>query len=153
VEVNATFPGAFHRLSAAIMVSFLAYPLSAVLQYKFIIIFTFINLFYIHISEFATVLGQSSYFYKLGETRCYNSLPLKGTSSSMFYLSTCHACLDANKIGYACFMASSISHVASSGPKCFHCTLTCAMVRFQSEVSFLSNMHWGFGRNSPSGST
>ena len=39
---------------------------------------------HIHISKFATVLGQSSYFYKLGETGCYNSLPLKGTSSLMF---------------------------------------------------------------------
>jgi hypothetical protein len=43
---------------------------------------------HIHIFEFATVLGQYSYFYRLGETGCYNSLPLKGTSSSMFYLST-----------------------------------------------------------------
>jgi hypothetical protein len=44
MEVNATFPGAFHRLSAAIMVSFLAYPLSTILQYKFIILFTFLSL-------------------------------------------------------------------------------------------------------------
>jgi hypothetical protein len=43
---------------------------------------------HIHISGFATILGQYSYFYRLGETGCYNSLPLKGTSSSMFYLST-----------------------------------------------------------------
>jgi hypothetical protein len=33
VEVNATFPGAFHHLSSTIVVSFSAYPLSAVLQY------------------------------------------------------------------------------------------------------------------------
>jgi hypothetical protein len=33
VEVNATFPGAFHHLSSAIAVSFSVYPLSAVLQY------------------------------------------------------------------------------------------------------------------------
>jgi hypothetical protein len=38
-------------------------------------------------------------------------------------------------------MASSISHIASSGPKCFHCTLTCAMVQFLSGVSFLSSIH------------
>jgi hypothetical protein len=41
---------------------------------------------HIHISEFATILGQYSYFYRLGETGCYNSLPLKGTPSSVFFL-------------------------------------------------------------------
>jgi hypothetical protein len=48
VEVNATILGAFHRLSPAIVVSFSAYPLSAVLQYiyLFIILFTFIDLFH-----------------------------------------------------------------------------------------------------------
>jgi hypothetical protein len=46
VEVNATILGAFHHLSPAIVVSFSAYPLSAVLQYIFIILFTFIDLFH-----------------------------------------------------------------------------------------------------------
>jgi hypothetical protein len=32
---------------------------------------------HILIYELAIVLGQSSYIYKLGETGCYNSLPLK----------------------------------------------------------------------------
>jgi hypothetical protein len=41
----------------------------------------------IHTFEFSIVLRQYSYFYRLGETWCYNSLPLKRTSSSMFYLS------------------------------------------------------------------
>jgi hypothetical protein len=90
---------------------------------------------------FHGLLGPYSYIYKLGETGCYNPLPLKGTSSSMFYLSTCFVCTKVNKNGYACFMASSISHVASSRTKCFHYTLTCAMVQFMSEVFFLSNMN------------
>jgi hypothetical protein len=46
MEVNATFPGAFHRLSSTIVVSFLAHPLSTILQYKFILVFTFIDLFH-----------------------------------------------------------------------------------------------------------
>jgi hypothetical protein len=33
-------------------------------------------------------------------------------------------CTTVNKNGYACFMASSNSHVASFGPQCFHYTLT-----------------------------
>jgi hypothetical protein len=58
VEVNATFPGAFHHLSAAIVVSFSAYPLSAVLQYKFIILFTFIDLFHkVHSHHIYTFLS------------------------------------------------------------------------------------------------
>jgi hypothetical protein len=44
----------------------------------------------------------------------------------------CSVYTEVNKSGYACFMASSISHVASSGPKYFHYTLTCAMVMFLS---------------------
>ena len=156
MEVNATIPGAFHHLSSTIVFSFFQHiSLPAVRQHIFThhlhssTLYTGSVKSHIHIMEFAIVLGQYSYFYRLGETGCYNSLPLKGTSSSMFYLSIEHVSTEVNKIGYACFMASSISQVASSGPKCFHCTLTCAMVRFLSGVSFLSNMHWGYGRNSP----
>jgi hypothetical protein len=58
VEFNATFLGAFHRLSAAIVVSFSAYPLSAVLQYIFIILFTFIDLFHkVHSHHIFTFLS------------------------------------------------------------------------------------------------
>jgi hypothetical protein len=58
VEVNATIPGAFHHLSPAIVVSFSAYPLSAVLQYIFIILFTFIDLFHkVHSHHTFTFLG------------------------------------------------------------------------------------------------
>ena len=74
MDVNATFPGAFHHLSSAIMVSFSAYPLSAVLQYIIHIHRPFSQgpfTSHIHIFEFATVLVQYSYFYKLGETGCY----------------------------------------------------------------------------------
>jgi hypothetical protein len=78
VEVNATIPGAFHHLYPAIVVSFLAYsPHSSPTIYIFIILFTFINLFprSIYIThphfEFATILGQYSYFYRLGKTGCY----------------------------------------------------------------------------------
>jgi hypothetical protein len=46
VEVNATFPSAFHHLSSTIVVSFSACSLSVVLQYIFIILFTFIDLFH-----------------------------------------------------------------------------------------------------------
>ena len=88
-----------------------------------------------------SLLAIYSYIYKLRETGCHNSLPLKGTLSSMFYLLTCPVCIEVNKNVYACLMASYISHVASSGPKCFHCTLTYAMVQFLSGVSFLSSMH------------
>jgi len=57
------------------------------------------------------------------------------------------------KKGYANLISSSSSHVASSAPKCFHCTLTYMMARFHNIVSLLSMMHWGSGWNYPSGST
>jgi hypothetical protein len=63
VEVNATFPGAFHRLSAAIVVSFSAHPLSAVLQYKFIMLFTFIDLFHkVHSHHIFTFLSLPQFW-------------------------------------------------------------------------------------------
>jgi hypothetical protein len=73
----------FQVPSTAIVVSFLHIPSQQSCN-KFKILFTFIDLFpagpftsHIHTYEFAIVLGQSSYIYKLGETGCYNSLPLK----------------------------------------------------------------------------
>ena len=80
MEVNATIPGAFHHLSLAIVVSFFSIsPLSSPEIYIFIILFTFIDLFHkVHSHHtftffgFAIVLGQYSYFYRLGETECYN---------------------------------------------------------------------------------
>ena len=159
MEVNTTIPGPFHHLSLAIVLSFSTSPPSSHATRIHNIIYIhrpFIQKpvkLNIHIFEFSIVLGQYSYFYRLGETGCYNSLPLKGTSSSMFYMSMCSIYTEVNKKGYACLMASSISHVASSGPKCFHCTLSCEMVIFLSGVSFLSIMHWGSRNNSPFGST
>jgi hypothetical protein len=34
---------------------------------------------HIHISEFATILGQYSYFYRLGETGCYKNIESSST--------------------------------------------------------------------------
>ena len=58
-----------------------------------------------------------------------------------------------NKEGYIARIWSTISHVASLGPKCFHCTLNCLISRFGSMSTFLCNIHWGSDRNYPSGST
>jgi hypothetical protein len=78
VEVNATIPGAFHHLYPAIVVSFSAYsPLSSPAIYIHNIIHIHrpfsqgLFTLHIHIFEFATILGQYSYFYRLGETGCY----------------------------------------------------------------------------------
>jgi hypothetical protein len=91
VEVNATFPGALHHLSAAIVVSFSAYPLSTVLQYKFIILFTFIDLFHkVHSHHIFTFLSLPQFlaspviFTNWGKQGVTIPSPLKGTSSSMF---------------------------------------------------------------------
>ena len=84
---------------------------------------------------------------------CYITLPFGGTTSSMFYLLFWYVFIEVNKNGYACFMASSSSHLPSSGTKCFQYTLTYEMVLFLSGDSFLSIMHWVSRRNSPSGST
>lgn len=58
-----------------------------------------------------------------------------------------------NREWYIAHIWSVISHVASSGPKCFHYTLTCSIARFQSTRIFLCNIYWGFGWNSPSSSS
>ena len=67
---------------------------------------------HIHIFEFATVLGQYSYFYRLGEKGCYNSLPLKGTSSSMF-LSINMTCMYKSKQNQIC-LSHGILHFPCS---------------------------------------
>jgi hypothetical protein len=73
----------FQVPSTAIVVSFLHIPSQQSCN-KFKMSFIFIDLFpqgpftsHIHIYEFAIVLVQSNYIYKLGEIGCYNSLPLK----------------------------------------------------------------------------
>jgi hypothetical protein len=81
MEVNATILGPFHHLSLAIMVSFSTPPRTppasshATHNHNIIYIHRhFIQRFVksnIHILEFAIVLGQYSYFYRLGETGCY----------------------------------------------------------------------------------
>jgi hypothetical protein len=110
VEVNATILGAFHHLSSTIVVSFLApSPLSSPVMHIYIYIIIYIHrpfpqgpfTSHIHIFEFATILGQYSYFYRLGETGCYNSLPLKGTSSLMF-LSINMTCMYRSKQNQIC---------------------------------------------------
>ena len=58
-----------------------------------------------------------------------------------------------NRIGYASRIWLSNSQVASSGLRCFHCTFTWPMVRFQSKISLLSRIQSGSTRKSPSGST
>jgi hypothetical protein len=119
VEVNATFPGAFHHLSLAIVVFFFSIsPLSSLATYIHNIIHIHRpfsqGLFtsHIHIFRFATVLGQYSYFYKLGEAWCYNSLPLKGTSSSMF-LSINMTCMYRSKQNWIC-LSHGILHFPCS---------------------------------------
>jgi hypothetical protein len=69
------FQGALHHHHGL----FSAHPLSAVLQYNFIMLFTFIDLFlrvHLHhifiLMSFSIVLGQFSYIYNLGETGCYS---------------------------------------------------------------------------------
>jgi hypothetical protein len=110
VEVNATILGAFHHLSSAIVVSFSApSPLSSPAIHVYIYIIIYIHRpfpqgpfpSHIHIFEFAIVLGQYSYFYRLGETGCYNSLPLKGALSSMF-LSINMTCMYRSKQNRIC---------------------------------------------------
>jgi hypothetical protein len=78
VEFNDTIPGAFHHLYPSIMVSFSIYsPLSSPAIYIHNIIHIHrpfsqgLFTLHIHIFEFATILGQYSYFYRLGETGCY----------------------------------------------------------------------------------
>jgi hypothetical protein len=86
----------FQVPSTAIVVSFSAHPLSAVLQYKFILLFTFIDLLHkVHShhtftfsSCFSMVIPILGLITNLGETGCYNSLPLIGTPSSVFFLQT-----------------------------------------------------------------
>jgi hypothetical protein len=83
VEVNATFSGAFHRHRGL----FSAHPLSTVLQYKFIMLFTFIDLLHkVHShhtftfsSCFSMVIPILGLITNLGETGCYNSLPLRSS--------------------------------------------------------------------------
>jgi hypothetical protein len=73
----------FQVPSTTIVVSFPHIP-SQQFCNKFKLSFTFIDLFlqvHLHhifiLMSFAIVLGQFSYIYNLGETGCYNSLPLK----------------------------------------------------------------------------
>ena len=58
-----------------------------------------------------------------------------------------------NKKGYIARIWSTISHVASSSPKCFHCTLTCPIAWFQSMRIFLCKTYCGSCWNSPFGFT
>ena len=59
----------------------------------------------------------------------------------------------SNKEGQKAHILLAISHVASSGPKCFHFTLTSSIARFRSMSCFHCNMHYVSVWNSPSGST
>ena len=63
----------------------------------------------IHILQFSIV---HSYFYRLGETGCCNSLPLKGTSSSMF-LSFNMNCMYRSKQNQIC-LSHGILHFPCS---------------------------------------
>jgi hypothetical protein len=107
----------------------------------------------IHTFEFAIVLGQYSYFYRLGETGCYNFLPLEGTSSLMFYLSimTCMYRSEQNQI----CLFHGICHFPRRliEAKMFPLHLDLCNGWFLSGVSFLSSMHRGSGKNSPFSST
>jgi len=58
-----------------------------------------------------------------------------------------------NREGYIAHIWSTISHVASSGPKYFHFTLTSSIALFQSMICFRYKMNWGSRWNYPSGST
>ena len=58
-----------------------------------------------------------------------------------------------NRIGYASRITLSISQVCYSRLRCFHCTLTCLTVWFQSKISLLSRIFFDRTWNSPSGST
>ena len=55
-----------------------------------------------------------------------------------------------NRNGYASCMLLSNSQVASSGPRCFHCTFTCHMERFQRLISLFSRIQSSSTRRSPS---
>jgi len=52
--------------------------------------------------------------------------------------------------GWSVCIWSAFSHVASSGPKCFHFTLASSIGLFLSMRFFCYNMHWRSGWNSPS---
>jgi hypothetical protein len=78
MEVNAATPDPFHHLFSAIVGSFQHIPLSAAMQHIFIHHLHSSDLLYkgpsnqtFTIFEFSIVLGQYSYFYRLGETGCY----------------------------------------------------------------------------------
>jgi len=58
-----------------------------------------------------------------------------------------------NKEGYIAGIWSAIYHVASSGPKCFHCTLTCSIAQLWNKRTFFCNIHWGSDWNCPFVST
>ena len=58
-----------------------------------------------------------------------------------------------NREGYMAYILSTISHVASSGPKCFHYTLTCLISRFHSMSTFFYKIECGSSWNSPTCST
>ena len=58
-----------------------------------------------------------------------------------------------NREGCISRIWSVISHVASSGPNFFQCTLTYSIAWFQSIIIFFYKMHWGSSWNFLSGST
>jgi hypothetical protein len=81
----------FQVPSTTIMVSFSAHPLSAVLQYKFIMLFTFIDLFHeVHFHHIFTFMSLPQFlaspviFTNWGKQGVTIPSPSKGTSSSMF---------------------------------------------------------------------
>jgi hypothetical protein len=87
-KLRPLFQGALHHHRGL----FSAHPLSAVLQYNSITLFTFIDLLHkVHfqhifmLMRFAIVLGQFSYIYNLGETGCY-SFGIYGIPKNIVYI-------------------------------------------------------------------
>ena len=90
------------------------------------------------------------FFYKIGA--CDIHTPLEyNIVLDVIYSSSSE--FPWNRVGYASHILLSNSQVASSGLRCFHCTFTCPMVRFQSVISLLPRIQSDSTRNSPFGST
>jgi hypothetical protein len=109
----------FQVPSTAIMVSFSTHPLSAVLQYKFIMLFTFIDLFHKvylhHIFTFMSLpqfLASLVIFTKWGKQGVTIPSPLKETSSLML-LSINMNCMYISKQNRKC-LSHGILHFPCS---------------------------------------
>jgi hypothetical protein len=132
----------FQVPSTSIVVSFSAHPLSTVLQYNFIMLFTFIDLFHKvhlhHIFTFTSLPHSWSgpvIFTSWGKQGVTIPSPLKGTSSLMF-LSINMYCMYRSKQNRIC-LSHGILH--------FPCSLIWAkMFPLHLELCNGSVPEWGF---------